>query len=203
MSNRERHERRREELKNMSLSDATSELSNEVYLHSGIIEELEFADRRVIGNGHHMRQELALISQAYLVDRWAGPEEEKIAMAKQIISMGHGSVRPHVLTAIMGIDYPIIDTEDLEKECFEYLLEMPDLSLQVLIVEMGDDFILTLLKSATEEVREKLYKNVSKRKAKMLCEDVECMGPVKVSDVNHVHKNTLKVARMLCFEGGL
>lgn len=65
-----------EELQNMTLEDAKNELSNRLYEAAGIIELLEYkgsscaGNKRIAGNGHHMRQEIAAFGEALLEDRW-------------------------------------------------------------------------------------------------------------------------------------
>lgn len=173
MSNKDRWDCEREKLKTISLDDAANELSNEIYQHSSILESLEYAGHRVIGNGHHMRQELSALSEAYMVACWDGTDEEKFPMVKKIVSGAHSRVRPHVMAEIMGVDYPLIDPTKIEEICFKEFLEMDDHTVQVLITELGDDNVLVFLKSAPGPVLAKVYKNVSNRKEIMLREDVE------------------------------
>ena len=57
------------------------------------------------------------------------------------------------------------------------------------------------MKGASEEIREKIFKNMSQRAAEMLREDLESKGPVKLSEVEAEQKEILKVARRLSDEG--
>ena len=58
-----------EELKNMSLKDAQTAISNEVYSGSALFELLE-GKNKVRGNGHHIRQEMARYAQKLMEERW-------------------------------------------------------------------------------------------------------------------------------------
>jgi flagellar motor switch protein FliG len=57
------------------------------------------------------------------------------------------------------------------------------------------------LKGASEELREKIFKNMSSRAAEMLREDLEAKGPVRISEVEAEQKEILKVVRRLSDEG--
>ena len=57
------------------------------------------------------------------------------------------------------------------------------------------------LKTAPEELREKFFKNLSERAGNMIREDLEIMGPVKLSEVESAQQNIVKQVRRLEAEG--
>ena len=59
-------------LKDMTLKEAMNEVSNEVYLGSAIVEELEHAGK-IFGNGHHIRQAIAKFAEDYIRAQWIMP----------------------------------------------------------------------------------------------------------------------------------
>jgi len=59
------------------------------------------------------------------------------------------------------------------------------------------------LKGAEEGVREKFLKNMSKRAAEVLGDDLESRGPVRLSDVEAAQKEILTLARKMAEEGKL
>lgn len=64
-----------EELQSMSLADASNVLSNRVYESTRLIEELEYrkaedGGKRIRGNGHHLRQEIAAFAAKLLKENW-------------------------------------------------------------------------------------------------------------------------------------
>ncbi len=61
--------------------------------------------------------------------------------------------------------------------------------------------LIVALKGASEELREKIFKNMSQRAAEMLREDLEAKGPVRVSEVEAEQKEILKIVRRLADEG--
>ena len=67
--------------------------------------------------------------------------------------------------------------------------------------EIQSESLIIALKGASEEIREKIFKNMSARAGEMLREDLESKGPVKLSEVESEQKEILKVARRLSDEG--
>lgn len=64
-----------EELQAMTLEYATTEISKRVYKATGLIERLEFCKasdggKRIRGNGHHLRQEIAKFAEKLLKENW-------------------------------------------------------------------------------------------------------------------------------------
>jgi Flagellar motor switch protein len=57
------------------------------------------------------------------------------------------------------------------------------------------------LKGADDQLKDKILKNMSKRAAEMLQEDLSSMGPIRVSDVEAAQKEILSVARRLADAG--
>ena len=84
---------------------------------------------------------------------------------------------------------------------FEDLLEIEDRGIQLVLREVQSESLIVALKGASEELREKIFKNMSQRAAEMLREDLESKGPVKLSDVEAEQKEILKVVRRLADEG--
>ena len=84
---------------------------------------------------------------------------------------------------------------------FEDIVMLDDRSVQTLLREVSNDTLLLALKTASEEIKEKFFKNMSSRAAEMLKEDLETMGPVKVSEVENAQKEIVKIVRKLIQEG--
>jgi len=66
---------------------------------------------------------------------------------------------------------------------FNNLKDVDDRGIQALLREVSSDVLVVALKGADEGVREKIFKNMSKRAAELLRDDLEAKGPVRVSDV--------------------
>lgn len=86
---------------------------------------------------------------------------------------------------------------------FENLIDLDDRSMQTLMREIQSDQLQLALKGADENLQEKFLKNMSQRAAEMLRDDLEAMGPVRVSDVESAQKTILATARELSEKGDI
>jgi flagellar motor switch protein FliG len=84
---------------------------------------------------------------------------------------------------------------------FENIMEIEDRGIQLLLREVQSDSLIIALKGASEEMREKVFKNMSQRAAEMMREDLESKGPVRLSEVEAQQKEILMVVRRLADEG--
>ena len=86
---------------------------------------------------------------------------------------------------------------------FDNLMEIDDRGIQTILREVQSDSLVIALKGAQEEMREKIFRNMSQRAAEMLREDLESRGPVRLSEVEAEQKEILKTVRRLAEEGQL
>lgn len=84
---------------------------------------------------------------------------------------------------------------------FDNFLDLDDRSVQSLLREIPGDRLVIALKGADEAVREKIFRNMSKRAAEMLREDLESKGPVRLSDVETAQKEILGTVRRMADNG--
>ncbi len=86
---------------------------------------------------------------------------------------------------------------------FHDLVNVDDRGIQALLREVSSDSLVIALKGSDEAIRDKIFKNMSKRAAEMLREDLEARGPVKLSDVEVAQKEILSIARRMAEAGEL
>lgn len=84
---------------------------------------------------------------------------------------------------------------------FEDLLKIDDKGIQQVLKEIPRDQLVLALKTANDDVSNLLFRNVSKRAAQMIGEDLEAMGPVKLKDVEKAQQGIIDVVRRLEAEG--
>jgi flagellar motor switch protein FliG len=84
---------------------------------------------------------------------------------------------------------------------FDNLLDVDDRGIQALLREVGSETLAVALRGAEPEVQEKILKNMSKRAAEILKDDMEARGPVKLADVEAAQKEIVTVAQRLADEG--
>jgi len=80
---------------------------------------------------------------------------------------------------------------------FDNLAEVDDRGIQALLREVSSDVLVLALKGADEAIKEKIFKNMSKRAGELLRDDLENKGPVRVSDVENAQKEILTIARRM------
>jgi flagellar motor switch protein FliG len=84
---------------------------------------------------------------------------------------------------------------------FEDLLDVEDRNIQLLLREVQSESLIVALKGASENLREKVFTNMSQRAAESLREDLDAKGPVRLSEVEAEQKEILKIVRRLADEG--
>jgi flagellar motor switch protein FliG len=84
---------------------------------------------------------------------------------------------------------------------FDNLLAVDDRGIQSLLREVGSDTLALALRGAEPEVQEKILRNMSKRAAEILKDDMEARGPVKLAEVEAAQKEIVTIAVRLAEEG--
>ncbi len=84
---------------------------------------------------------------------------------------------------------------------FEDLMGVDDRSIRTILKEVNNDELTLALKAASEDMRNKVFSNLSERAANMIREDLESMGPTKLADVEKAQQAILRVAKKLEAEG--
>ena len=89
--------------------------------------------------------------------------------------------------------------EEIRKRMFvfEDIVNLDSVSIQRFIREIDNSDLSVALKSSTDEVKDCIYNNMSKRMAEMLAEDMEFMGPVRLRDVEEAQQKIVNVIRKL------
>lgn len=84
---------------------------------------------------------------------------------------------------------------------FDDLVNVDDRGIQMILKEISTDDLSLALKTASDALKEKIFKNMSQRAADILREDMQTKGPVRVSDVEKAQQGIVKIARKLEAEG--
>jgi flagellar motor switch protein FliG len=80
---------------------------------------------------------------------------------------------------------------------FEDIIFVDDRGMQTLLKEVPNDKLVIALKTAPEEMKEKVFKNMSKRAAQLLKDDLEALGPLRLSDVESAQQEVVNAAKRL------
>ena len=89
--------------------------------------------------------------------------------------------------------------EEIRKKMFvfEDIVNLDSVGIQRFIREVDNSDLAIALKGATDEVKEMIFANMSKRMAEMLREDMDFMGPVRLRDVEEAQQKIVNIIRKL------
>lgn len=126
-----------------------------------------------------------------------------IKTAANILNLMDASAETSIIEQIKEIDAELGEKMEELMFVFDDLAEVDDRGVQALLREVSSDTLVLALKGADEAVKEKVFKNMSKRAAEMLRDDLEAKGPVKLSEVEAAQKEILAIARRMAESGDL
>ena len=124
-----------------------------------------------------------------------------IRSVAEILNQMDGSIESAILKGIEEQKQGLADEIRKLMFVFEDLLQVDDRGIMAILKEVTNEVLQLALKTASEELKEKIFKNMSERAAQMLKEDLEVMGPVRLKDVEGAQQNIIKVAKKLESEG--
>src|SRR3569623_77635 len=107
----------------------------------------------------------------------------------------------HVMDTIKEADPDLAQSIEDLMFVFDNLKEVDDRGIQALLREVSSDSLILALKGSDEVLKEKIFRNMSKRAAEMLKEDLEAKGPVRLSEVETAQKEILAIARRMAEAG--
>jgi flagellar motor switch protein FliG len=171
----------------------TERLRNDVVLRIATLDgvqpsalkELNEVMSKVLAGGENMRRaRLGGVKAAAEILNLVGKEAEQGIMANM---EQHDS---NLAEAIMD-----------EMFTFDDLIQIDDRGFQTLLREVSSDMLIVALRGAPDELKEKILRNMSKRAAETMREDMENRGPVKVSDVEDAQKEIISIVRQLADDG--
>lgn len=124
-----------------------------------------------------------------------------IKTAAEILNFMSGDLEASAMEAFKNYDPDMAQKVMDQMFVFDNIIDIDDRGIQLLLREVQSETLIIALKSATQELREKIFKNMSQRAAEMLREDLEAKGPVRLSEVEEKQKEILQIARRLADEG--
>jgi flagellar motor switch protein FliG len=169
------------------------ELRNELILRIALLEKVQPA---------------ALKELNEVMSRSAGPDADfrrstvgGVVPTAEILNMLSGGLDKEALNTIRNFNVELADAIQEKMFVFEDFNDIEDRSLQTLLLEVPQDTLIVALKGASPKLREKLFKNMAKRAADGVREDLETRPPVKVQEVEEMQKEVIRIARALADEG--
>ncbi|WP_147694380.1 flagellar motor switch protein FliG [Vogesella mureinivorans] len=124
-----------------------------------------------------------------------------VGMTAEILNFLGSNVEASALSYIREYDPELAQRIQDKMFVFDNILEIDDRSIQTILREVQSDSLVVALKGTSQELKDKIFRNMSSRAAEMLRDDLESKGPVKLSEVEAEQKEILKIVRKLADEG--
>lgn len=119
----------------------------------------------------------------------------------QILNFIDKTVEERILTEVEDTHPELAEEIRNLMFTFEDMLKIDDRSIQTILKDVQREQLVLALKTASPELRELLFKNMSQRAAEMLRDDLDSLGPTKVKDVEKAQQGVVDIIRRLEAEG--
>ncbi|MFG0292985.1 MAG: flagellar motor switch protein FliG [Phycisphaerales bacterium JB065] len=120
-----------------------------------------------------------------------------IPTVSEILNLADRSTEKAILEGLEADDPDLVEEIRRLMFVFEDVLLVDGKGIQAVLREVDNDELALALKTASEELQEKIFSNMSERAATLIKEDMEYMGPVRVSDVEAAQQRIVDIVRRL------
>jgi flagellar motor switch protein FliG len=115
----------------------------------------------------------------------------------EILNLVDRSSEKQIIEALEDEDPELAEEIKKRMFVFEDIVMLDDRAIQKVMREVDSQELAKALKSVDTEVQDKIYRNMSKRAAGMLKEDMEFMGPIRLKDVEEAQQKIVSIIRHL------
>jgi flagellar motor switch protein FliG len=120
-----------------------------------------------------------------------------IETVAEIMNQLDHNTENNIFASLEEIDADLAENIRQKMFVFEDLINIDNRGIQTILKEITNEDLSLALKTSSETLKNHILKNMSSRASEMLLEDMETMGPVKLSDVENAQQNIVRVARKL------
>ena len=131
----------------------------------------------------------------------SGSKMGGVEAASQIMGTIDRATESSILTAMDEVDPDLANEIRNLRFTYEDILKIDDHGVQMMLKEISQEDLLISLKTASEELTEKIFSNMSERASTMLREDLEAMGLTKITEVERSQQKIVSVVKRLEEEG--
>ena len=124
-------------------------------------------------------------------------KEELINKAMEILNRVDRTTERTIVESLEVQDPELAEEIKKRMFVFENIIMLDDRALQMVLREVDSKELGLALKAASSDEAEKIYKNMSKRAAEMLREEISFMGPTRIRDVEEAQQKIVAVIRRL------
>lgn len=121
--------------------------------------------------------------------------------AAEILNLMKAQQEEAAITAVRSYDQELAQKIIDEMFLFENLVDIEDRSIQRLVQDIEHESLIIALKGAEAPLREKFFRNMSRRQSDIMRDDLKSRGPVRLSKVEAEQKNILLIVRRLAESG--
>jgi flagellar motor switch protein FliG len=115
----------------------------------------------------------------------------------EILNLADRSTEKGIMEGLEAEDPELVEQIRRLMFVFEDILLVNDKGIQSVLKEVDNEELALALKTASQELRDKIFKNMSERASQLIQEDMQYMGPVRVSDVEAAQQKIVDVVRRL------
>ncbi|ABB33325.1 flagellar motor switch protein FliG [Geobacter metallireducens RCH3] len=133
-----------------------------------------------------------------------GIQRYKVGGVEKVVDMFNyldRSKEKQILDKLDVLNPPLAEVIRKHLFTFDDIFKLDDRSIQGIMRELSNDTLTLAMKTAPDQIKEKIFRNISSRAAEMIKEDLEVMGPVRLSDVEKAQGEIIKIVRRLEEEG--
>ncbi|CNI14125.1 MULTISPECIES: flagellar motor switch protein FliG [Yersinia] len=121
--------------------------------------------------------------------------------AAEILNLMKNQQEEAAIEAVREFDQELAQKIIDEMFLFENLVEIEDRSIQRILQDIDNESLIIALKGADAPLRDKFFRNMSRRQADIMMEDLSSRGPVRMSQVEAEQKSILLIVRRLAESG--
>lgn len=143
----------------------------------------------------------ALQGELKLVSAPPGKKISGVKLVADLLNQVDQATEQAILASISQNNPELAEKINQLMFTFDDLIQLDDRGIQEMLKEVNKDSLAVALKAVKEEVKQKIFRNMSERAVSLLTEDMEVRGPVKVSEVEKTQQAILKIVRRLIDEG--
>ena len=115
----------------------------------------------------------------------------------EILNLADRSTEKGIMEGLEAEDPDLVESIRRLMFVFEDILLVNDKGIQAVLKEVDNEELSLALKTASQELKDKIFKNMSERAAQLIQEDMQYMGPVRVSDVEQAQQKIVDIVRRL------
>jgi flagellar motor switch protein FliG len=130
-----------------------------------------------------------------------GKQVGGIRPVAEILNFVSSETEERVMTGLNEFEPELADGIRQLMFTFEDLIKIDDQSMQVMVREVEKDKWVIAMRTASANLKKKIFSNMSERAGMLLKEEIESMGPVRLRDVEAAQREIIDIARRLEGEG--